>query len=105
MTIEVLVLSRRFVVASNSSFTSKRLQISIDGPLAMSLSLTKPSPTTGVAYGALILLALPGGWPGAFIAQQLFHHKTKKRSFQIVFWAAVLLNCVGLVLLFGLLKP
>jgi uncharacterized membrane protein YsdA (DUF1294 family)/cold shock CspA family protein len=49
--------------------------------------------------GTLILLGLLGGWPGAFVAQQFFHHKTKKRSFRIAFWATVLLNCVGLVLL------
>jgi uncharacterized membrane protein YsdA (DUF1294 family)/cold shock CspA family protein len=47
----------------------------------------------------LILLGVLGGWPGAFVAQQFFHHKTKKRSFQIAFWLTVLLNCVGLVLL------
>lgn len=49
--------------------------------------------------GTLLLLGLLGGWPGAFIAQQLFRHKTKKWSFQIVFWATVVLNCGGLVLL------
>jgi uncharacterized membrane protein YsdA (DUF1294 family)/cold shock CspA family protein len=49
--------------------------------------------------GTLILLGVLGGWPGAFVAQQFFHHKTKKRSFQIVFWVTVLLNSLGLVLL------
>ena len=49
--------------------------------------------------GTMILLGVLGGWPGAFIAQQLFRHKTKKRSFQIAFWGTVLLNCFGLVLL------
>ena len=49
--------------------------------------------------GTLILLGVLGGWPGAFVAQQFFHHKTKKRSFQIAFWVTVLLNCFGLVLL------
>jgi len=48
--------------------------------------------------GTLFLLGLLGGWPGAFVAQQLFHHKTKKRSFQIVFWITVVLNVFGLVL-------
>jgi uncharacterized membrane protein YsdA (DUF1294 family)/cold shock CspA family protein len=48
--------------------------------------------------GTLILLGVLGGWPGAFVAQQFFRHKTKKRSFQIVFWITVLLNCVALVL-------
>nr|WP_324258486.1 cold shock and DUF1294 domain-containing protein [Cellvibrio fontiphilus] len=31
-----------------------------------------------------------GGWPGAFIAQQQFRHKTKKLSFLLVFWLIVL---------------
>jgi len=48
--------------------------------------------------GTLILLGVLGGWPGAFIAQQLFHHKSKKKSFQVAFWITVLLNCFGLVL-------
>ncbi|MFJ4193272.1 DUF1294 domain-containing protein [Pseudomonas sp. NPDC089534] len=32
---------------------------------------------------------LAGGWPGALIAQQVFRHKTRKASFQIVFWMIV----------------
>jgi uncharacterized membrane protein YsdA (DUF1294 family)/cold shock CspA family protein len=52
--------------------------------------------------GTLILLGVLGGWPGAFVAQQFFHHKTKKRSFQIIFWLSVVVNCVGLVLLLWL---
>ncbi len=35
---------------------------------------------------------LLGGWPGALLAQQLFRHKTRKLSFQIVFWLIVLLH-------------
>jgi uncharacterized membrane protein YsdA (DUF1294 family)/cold shock CspA family protein len=50
--------------------------------------------------GTLFLLGVLGGWPGAFVAQQMFHHKTKKKSFQIKFWVTVLLNCIGLALLF-----
>ncbi len=34
--------------------------------------------------------SLLGGWPGAFIAQQQFRHKTKKISFQMVFWLIVI---------------
>lgn len=37
---------------------------------------------------------LAGGWPGALLAQQLFRHKTRKVSFQIVFWFIVLLHQV-----------
>ena len=45
----------------------------------------------------LHLLALAGGWPGALIAQQQFHHKSRKLPFQIAFWATVALNCAALV--------
>ncbi|NWD05147.1 DUF1294 domain-containing protein [Pseudomonas gingeri] len=37
---------------------------------------------------------LLGGWPGALIAQQVFRHKTRKLSFQLVFWSIVLLHQV-----------
>ena len=30
----------------------------------------------------LHLLAIIGGWPGALVAQQVFHHKSRKPSFQ-----------------------
>ena len=39
-------------------------------------------------------LELAGGWPGALIAQQVFRHKTRKVSFQILFWVIVLLHQV-----------
>ncbi|MHC8305678.1 DUF1294 domain-containing protein [Pseudomonas sp. PB3P13] len=35
-----------------------------------------------------------GGWPGAMLAQQVFRHKTRKVSFQVLFWAIVLLHQV-----------
>jgi uncharacterized membrane protein YsdA (DUF1294 family) len=41
---------------------------------------------------SLHLVGLLGGWPGALIAQQWFRHKTAKRSFQVVFWATVVVN-------------
>jgi uncharacterized membrane protein YsdA (DUF1294 family) len=37
-------------------------------------------------------LELAGGWPGALLAQQLFRHKTRKVSFQLLFWLIVLLH-------------
>lgn len=41
-------------------------------------------------------LELFGGWPGALVAQQYFHHKSSKQSFQLEFWFMVLLNTVML---------
>jgi uncharacterized membrane protein YsdA (DUF1294 family)/cold shock CspA family protein len=40
----------------------------------------------------LHLLSLFGGWPGALIAQRMFHHKSRKASFQAVFWLVVALH-------------
>lgn len=40
----------------------------------------------------LHLLSLVGGWPGAFIAQRAFRHKTRDVRFLIVYWATVALH-------------
>ncbi len=48
----------------------------------------------------LHIFALVGGWPGALSAQRLLRHKSKKQSFQIVFWVTVALNCGALGWLF-----
>jgi uncharacterized membrane protein YsdA (DUF1294 family) len=45
----------------------------------------------------LHLFGLIGGWPGALLAQKVFRHKSRKREFQTVFWATVVLNCGALV--------
>lgn len=37
---------------------------------------------------------LLGGWPGALLAQQVFRHKTRKVSFQVVFWLIVAVHQV-----------
>ncbi|MDG9922999.1 MULTISPECIES: DUF1294 domain-containing protein [unclassified Pseudomonas] len=41
---------------------------------------------------SLHIAELLGGWPGALVAQQVFRHKTRKLSFQLVFWAIVALH-------------
>lgn len=45
----------------------------------------------------LHMLGIIGGWPGALVAQRLLRHKSKKLSFQVVFWATVMLNCGALI--------
>jgi len=45
---------------------------------------------------SLHVMALLGGWPGALVAQRVFHHKTRKQPFHTIFRATVALNCVGL---------
>ena len=44
----------------------------------------------------LHLLALLGGWPAAWWAQQWLRHKSSKQEFRVVYWATVLLHCAGL---------
>lgn len=48
---------------------------------------------------SLHLLSLIGGWPGAYIAQKLFRHKTKKASFQWVYKLTVLIHCTAIVMI------
>lgn len=47
----------------------------------------------------LHIVALLGGWPGALYAQQLFRHKSRKTSFQLVFWLTVIANAGLLIYL------
>jgi uncharacterized membrane protein YsdA (DUF1294 family) len=45
----------------------------------------------------LHLLEICGGWPGGLIGQRTFRHKTRKLSYQAIFWGIVFLH----VLLFS----
>ena len=45
----------------------------------------------------LHLLALIGGWPGAWIAQQVLRHKAQKKSFRFVFWMTAIANSCALL--------
>ncbi len=49
------------------------------------------SSTKAIRVPEIILqtLALLGGSPTALLSQKLFHHKTSKKSFQIVYWLIV----------------
>ncbi|HEU4653393.1 MAG TPA: cold shock and DUF1294 domain-containing protein [Steroidobacteraceae bacterium] len=45
----------------------------------------------------LLMIGLLGGWPGAWIAQRIFRHKTQKTSFRFAFLFTVLVNAGVLV--------
>ena len=57
------------------------------------------------AESTLHLLSLAGGWPGAWCAQRLFRHKSRKASFMAAYWATVLLNIAALAAWVGKLLP
>jgi uncharacterized membrane protein YsdA (DUF1294 family) len=40
----------------------------------------------------LHICEVAGGWIGGFLAQQILHHKSKKKSYQAVFWAIVVIH-------------
>jgi uncharacterized membrane protein YsdA (DUF1294 family)/cold shock CspA family protein len=42
-------------------------------------------------------LAVLGGWPGAWFAQQILRHKTSKQPFRLIYWGTVALNMVALL--------
>jgi uncharacterized membrane protein YsdA (DUF1294 family)/cold shock CspA family protein len=45
-----------------------------------------------IPESSLHLVEAAGGWPGAYIAQQMMRHKTVKTSYQVTFWLIVLLH-------------
>ena len=45
---------------------------------------------------SLLVLGLVGGWPGAVVAQRVLRHKNRKESFQLAFWATVVVNVFAL---------
>ncbi|UYO74221.1 DUF1294 domain-containing protein [Halomonas qinghailakensis] len=49
-----------------------------------------------VSEKTLHLMALAGGWPGAWLAQQRLRHKTQKTRFRRLFWVTVVLNVAAL---------
>ncbi|WP_274584234.1 DUF1294 domain-containing protein [Neisseria leonii] len=48
-----------------------------------------------VAEKRLLLAALLGGWPGAWVARRQWCHKTAKQPFVRLFWCCVLLHTAG----------
>jgi uncharacterized membrane protein YsdA (DUF1294 family) len=52
-----------------------------------------------VSEDTLLALGLLGGWPGAIVAQQVLRHKSNKASFRAKFWATVIANVLGFIVL------
>jgi uncharacterized membrane protein YsdA (DUF1294 family)/cold shock CspA family protein len=106
-----IILAAVFLVFVTGLFFSGKLPVAVLGLYLVASAITY------VAYAldksaakndqrrtperTLHLFALVGGWPGALAAQRLLRHKSKKQSFQIVFWATVVLNCGALSWLFS----
>lgn len=44
----------------------------------------------------LHLLGLAGGWPAAWLAQQVLRHKSSKPEFRAVYWLTVVVHCAAL---------
>lgn len=44
-----------------------------------------------ISEASLHILELLGGWPGSFLAQKRFRHKTAKVSYQAIFWTIIVL--------------
>jgi uncharacterized membrane protein YsdA (DUF1294 family)/cold shock CspA family protein len=105
-----LVLAAAFLIAIAGAFAAGKL------PLAVLAFYLIASVIAFLAYAldksaakndrwrtresTLHFFALAGGWPGALAAQRLLRHKSRKQSFQIVFWTTVVLNCGALGWLF-----
>ncbi|MGA7964752.1 MAG: DUF1294 domain-containing protein [Gammaproteobacteria bacterium] len=53
-----------------------------------------------ISERTLQVAAFVGGWPGAWLGQRVFHHKTEKVMFRLVFWLIVVahLSFIALVL-------
>lgn len=43
----------------------------------------------------LHIFSIIGGWPGAYLAQEILRHKSRKEDFKGVYWATVFLNVCG----------
>lgn len=62
-------------------------------------ALDKQAAQTGrwrTPESTLHLLELAGGWPGAWVAQQVLRHKSRKPAYRVAFWAMVVLHCTAL---------
>ena len=76
------------------------LYLAASAAAVIAYGVDKSAAQTGrwrTAERTLHVLGLIGGWPGALIAQSVFHHKSRKPSFQAALLATIALNCGALL--------
>ncbi len=97
--ITALILTIIFII----SFSSISLSIIISYLISINLvtflyygfdKMIAGSESVRIPELVLHSLALAGGSPAGLLAQKLFHHKTIKTSFQITYWAIVILQII-----------
>ena len=87
----------RFNLALDSAYVVQAMRLSPQNADRVKLKLS-----LSVAVIVLHLLGLFGGWPGAYLGQRWFRHKSSKISFQVLFWLIVgLYQTVALDALLG----
>jgi uncharacterized membrane protein YsdA (DUF1294 family) len=52
----------------------------------------------------LHVLTVLGGWPGAWLGQYYFRHKTRKFDFQVIYWTLVVLHLVVVATIYNRLS-
>lgn len=57
-----------------------------------------------VPENTLHVLEFLGGWSGALIAQKIFRHKTKKKSFRAMFYLMIVLELLAVYLILKYLR-
>ena len=97
--ITALILTIIFII----SFSSISLSIIISYLISINLvtflyygfdKMIAGSESVRIPELVLHSLALAGGSPAGLLAQKLFRHKTIKTSFQITYWAIVILQII-----------
>jgi len=103
--ITALILTILFII----SFSSISLSIIISYLISINLvtflyygfdKLIAGSESVRIPELVLHSLALAGGSPAGLLAQKLFRHKTIKTSFQIIYWAIVILQIILVYVLY-----
>jgi uncharacterized membrane protein YsdA (DUF1294 family) len=84
------------------------LYLTASGVAAIAYALDKSAAERGgwrTSESTLHVLAIAGGWPGALIAQRIFRHKSRKRTFQTAFVWTAAVNCAVLILFWRMTRP